>query len=79
MINSLNMFPYKNCISSHLVPEAIIIGSPNTYYNKPRIKFGAYAEVYMGTTNSTKQRTVGAIALIPANKRGGYHFMYLAT
>ena len=58
---------------------AIILGSPNTDYNKLRIKFGAYAQVYIGTNNSTKQITVGVIALIPANERGGYYFMSLAT
>ena len=66
------MFPYQNVISSNLRPAAIIIGSPNIYYNKLRITFGAYGQVYKGTNNSTKQRMVGASALRPANKRGGY-------
>ena len=79
MITRLNMFPTKNVISSKLNPAAIILGSPNTYYNKIKIKFGAYAQVYIGTTNSTKQRTVGEIALIPENERGGYYFMSLST
>ena len=67
MITCLNMFPYKNGISSNLSPAAIILGSPNPDYNKLNITFGAYAQVYIGTTNSTKQRTIGAIALRPAN------------
>ena len=58
---------------------AIILGSPNTDYNKLRIKFGAYAQVYIGTNNSTKQITVGVIALIPANERGGYYYVSIAT
>ena len=29
--------------------------------------FGAYVQVYIGTTNSTKQRIIGEIALRPAN------------
>ena len=79
MINCLNMLPSKNRISSELSPAAIILGSPNKYYNKLRITFGAYAQVYIGNTNSKKQKKVVAIALIPENERGGYYFMYLAT
>ena len=66
MITYLNMFPLKTGISSDLSPAAIILGSPNPYYNKLRITFGEYSQVYIGTTNSTKQRTVGAISLRPA-------------
>ena len=79
MITCLNMLPSKNGISSHLSPAAIILGSPNPYYNKLKVRFGAYAHVYIGTTNSAKQRTVGAIALRPENERDGYYFMYLST
>ena len=67
MITCLNMFPSKNRISGDLSPAAIILGSPNPYFNKLKIAFGAYAHVYIGITNSKKQRTVGAIALIPEN------------
>ena len=67
MITCLNMFPSKNLISSNLIPAAIILGSPNTYYNKPNITFGAYVQVYIGTNNSTKQITLGEIVLRPAN------------
>ena len=65
MITCLNMFLSKNGISRDLSPSAIILGSPNTYYNKMKIIFVAYTQVYICTTNSKKQRTVGAIALIP--------------
>ena len=79
MIACLNTFPSKNGISSDLIPAAIIIGSPNPDYIKLKIIFGAYVQVYIGTTNSTKQRMVGAIALLPENERDGYYFMTLAT
>ena len=59
MITCLNMFPSKNGTSINLRPEAIILGSPKPYYNKQQIKFGAYSQVYIGTTNSNKQITVG--------------------
>ena len=79
MITCLNMLPSKNGIPSKLRPEVITLGSPNPYYNKLRITFGAYAQVYIGITNSTKQITVGDIAPIIENERGGYYFMSLAT
>ena len=44
-----------------------------------KIALGAYAQVYIGTTNSKKQRTVGVIALRLENERCGYYFMSLAT
>ena len=71
--------PIQNGISSNLRPETIILGSPNPDDNKLRIIFGAYVQVYIGTTNSTKQRIIGEIALRPANEGGGYNFMSLAT
>ena len=61
------MFPSKNVIST------------NPDYNKLMITFGAYAQFYIGATNSTIPRTVGLIALILSNGRGGYYFMSLAT
>ena len=67
MITCFNMFPSQNGISSDLSPAAITLGSPNLDYNKLKIKFGAYAQVYIVTTNSTKNKTVWAIALQPEN------------
>ena len=72
MITCLNMLPSKNGISSDLRPAAIILGSPNPYYNKLNITFEAYVQVYIGTTNSTKQIKVGAISLRTENERGRY-------
>ena len=79
MITCLNMSPYKNGISSDLIPAAIILGYRNKNYNKPKIAFGEYTQVYIVTANSTKHRMADTIALIPANKQVGYYFMSLAT
>ena len=68
MITYLKMFPSKNRTSSDLSPAAILIGSPNPDYNKLKITFGAYEQVYIGTKNSTERRTVGEIAPRPANE-----------
>ena len=63
MINCLNIFQFKNGIPSNLSPAAIILGSLNPDYNKLNIIFGAYTQIYIGTTKSKKQRTIGKIAL----------------
>ena len=79
IITCLNMLPYQNGISRNLSPVAIILWLPNPYYKKLRISFGEYSQVYIGTNNSTKQRTVGVISLGPENEQGRYNFMSLAT
>ena len=79
MVTCLNMSPLKNGISSDLTPVEIIIGSPNTYYNKLKITFGEYSQVCIGTTNSTKKITVVLIALRPDNEQVRHYFMSLAT
>ena len=78
MITCLNVFPYKYGISRKLTPTVIILWSPNTYHNKPKITFGAYANVYIGNTNSKKRRTLEDIAIRPSNNCGGYYFISLA-
>ena len=60
-------------------PAAIVLGSPKPDYTKLKITFGAYAQVYDSTTNTTKSRSIGAVALKPSNKRGSYYFMSLST
>ena len=67
MIKSLNMLPSKYRISSDLRLVATIRGSPNIDHNKLNITFGVYAQVYIGTTNSTKQKTLVGIAIRPAD------------
>ena len=79
MITCLNMFPSKNWISINLSQAAKILGSLNPEYNNLNITFGLYGKFYVDTTNSTKQRTVGAISLSPENERVRYNFMTLVT
>lgn len=42
-----------------------------------RIPFGAYALVYIQTSNDMKARSVPAIALSEPNQKGGHYFMSL--
>ena len=75
----LNAFPAKEGVSKTMSPSAIVLGSPKPDYNKLKLTFGAYAQVYESTTNTTQSRSTGAIALKPSNERGGYYFMSLST
>ena len=54
IITCLNMFPSKNRISRNLSPADITLGYPNQDYNKLKITFVAYAQVYIETNNSAK-------------------------
>ena len=54
MVTYLNVFPSQNGISSDLSLAENILGSPNPDYNKLKITYGAYSQVYIGTPNSTK-------------------------
>jgi KUP system potassium uptake protein len=78
-VSWLNAFAAKDGVSKTLSPAAIILGTPNPDCKNLKITFGSYAQVYESTTNTTKARSIGAIALKPSNERGGYYFMSLST
>ena len=48
---------------------------PGSRLQQAKITFGAYAQVYIGITNSTKQINVGVIALCPENEGGRNYFV----
>ena len=52
---------------------------PKYIKQKLSIIFGAYTQVYIGTTNITKQRMVGMITLRPENEWGKYYLISLVT
>jgi hypothetical protein len=58
-------------------------GKPNPDFNKMKIEFGSYVQVYEPTTfatNTLRSRTTGAIALTATgNVQGDYYFMSLIT
>ena len=67
-------------ISSTLSPATIVTGCPKSDYRTMSLEFGTYVQVYDGTSNDTKSRTLGAIATNPTgNTSGDYYFMSLAT
>jgi hypothetical protein len=55
-------------------------GDAKPDYNAMKLEFSTYVQVYDGTSNNTKSRTLGAIALNPTgNTSSDYFFMSLAT
>jgi hypothetical protein len=79
VIDMLNDFPSSNGVSQTLSPNTIVLGKGKPDFNKPRIAFGAYAMVYIGTTNTMKSRAIPGIALNASNDRGGHFFMSIHT
>jgi hypothetical protein len=79
-IRTLNMLPHPDGVSPNLSPTTIVTGYPKTDYRTMTLEFGTYVQVYDGTSNDTKSRTLGAIATNPTgNSSGDYYFMSLAT
>ena len=79
IVSVLNEFPHKNGISRNISPAVIVLGRPKLKCSNRTLSFGAYCEVYVGTTNDDIPRSVSSIALRPSNERGGYYFMSLDT
>jgi hypothetical protein len=77
---TLNMLPHPDGVSSTMSPATIVTGQPKTDFRTLSLEFGTYVQVYDGTSNDTKSRTLGAIATNPTgNSSGDYYFMSLAT
>ena len=75
----INKFPAKNGVSTTISPEEIVEGKPKMDLNLRTISYGQYAQIHDGTDNTSKQRSVPAIALYQKNEREGFAFMSLET
>jgi hypothetical protein len=78
----LNQFPWEHGISTTMSPNAIVTGATVPDFNRMRIEFGTYVQLFEDNTpsNTLKSRSVGAIALSPTgNAQGDHFFMSLAT
>jgi hypothetical protein len=74
-VRCLNQFPWQDGISASLSPDAIVTGAPTPDYNRMRVEFGTYVQLFEDNTpsNTLKSRAVGAIALSPnGNAQGDY-------
>ena len=82
-VRCLNLFPWKNGISADMSPAVIVAGTPPPDFNKMRLEFGTYVQVFEDNDpmNTTRARSMGAIAVVGpmGNAHGGYNFMSLST
>ena len=81
-VTSLNQIPSENGVSTDMSPASIVTGKPPIDFNKLKLEFGTYAQVFEDNnpTNSTNRRTTGAIAMNPSGSaEGGYFFLSLLT
>ena len=64
----LNAFPVKGGVSDTLSPRTLLTGIKMDYNKHCRLQFGAYVPTHEDNnpTNSMDSRTIGAIALGPA-------------
>ena len=82
VVHHLNIFPWKYGLSTELSPETIMTGSPAPDYNKLKIEFGSYAQVFDAPSPSNPPRSLthGAIALgATGNAGGAFYFLSLAS
>ena len=75
----LNDPPSKTGISTNMSEINIIEGRPILYYNTMSLILGSYIQLFEGTKNTQRRRSVGAVALNSSNEKGGYYLMYLRT
>jgi hypothetical protein len=76
----VNAFVLKSGVSQHLSPMTFVEGVTLDYNKHFQVIFGEYVQVFEGTDNTTKERTVGAIALGPTgNLQGGVSFFSIHT
>ena len=81
-VRCLNQFPWTNGISDTVSPAGIVTGVALPDYHHMALEFGSYVQVFEDNdpTNSTRARSMGAIALgLTGNAHGDYHFLSLAT
>ena len=75
----INAFPINAGITVNYSTSNIIDGTQNPDCNRKRIVYGAYAQVYNGTTNNMQSRTTPAVALYESNGFDGQYFMSIDT
>ena len=79
VVEMMNRFVTKNGLSDTLSPAELVEGVDKIDLSHRQILFGSYAEVWDGTTNTMKARSVPCIALNRSNNAGGFYFMSLDT
>ena len=74
----LRLLNNRNKQGKSLPPKATVTGGGTVDFSK-KIKFGGYAQVWGGTTNTMKERSLGCIAIHALNEEDGNHFLSLTS
>ena len=74
-----NMFIMKNGVSPTMSPSEIILNRSLDVNAHCKVGFGDYVQTHEEHDNSMDSRTIGAIALRPANSDNSYYFYSLVT
>ena len=77
---NLNMFPTESGFLDTMSPLSIVVGTATPNYNKLKLEFGAYIQVYKdyNIKNKMEPWITGALALNHiGNAQGNYYFMSL--
>eukprot|EP00957_Ditylum_brightwellii_P074228 5640330-Ditylum_brightwellii.AAC.1 len=76
----LNQFPSaEKGFSDTVSPAELIDGLDKLDFSKKQIRFGAYAQIWGGSINTLRERSIEAIALNYSNKNSGWYFMALKS
>jgi hypothetical protein len=69
-----------SALSTNMSPYRLFTGTQVNYKKSLQLAFGDYAEVYDGTDNTSRSRTIPCIALHPCNNStGSWDFLNLTT
>ena len=74
----LNAFPSMDALDQPS-PARLVSGDGKPNYKMRRVEFGAYAMVYVGTSNNMESRAVPCIAMDESNIFGGHRFLSLES
>ena len=67
-------------INVNVCPKVLFTGIKINFAKELGLEFGTYAEVYDGTDNTSRSRSIPCIALYPSsNSTGSWEFMSLKT
>ena len=82
VIQTLNQMPAQHGVSDKLSPLSLVTGKGPLDFSKLKLTFGSYVQTHddPSPTNTTRARSLGAIALSMTPDSGGYYsFMNLNT
>ena len=75
VLKYLNTLHSEGSISRTMGPESMLEYKPNLEIKKKNVSLGSYEHAQIGTTSTTKRRSISAMALNKANEYDGHYSM----